>query len=88
MFHKDLFSSSWTMSVGGNYYELIIVDDFVYIFTWTLFLVSKNDVFFNSKTFAKLLKIEKGFCTNSFFFFEKYGINIVCLLLGLHNRLE
>ena len=33
----DCFEPSRTMSLGGNYYALIIVDDFSR-FTWTLLL--------------------------------------------------
>ena len=36
MLHMDLFGPSRTMSIGGNYYGLVIVDDFSR-YTWTLF---------------------------------------------------
>ena len=36
LLHMDLFGPSRTMSLGGNYYALVIVDDFSR-FTWTLF---------------------------------------------------
>ena len=45
LLHMDLFEPSRTMSLGGNYYVLVIVDDFSR-FTWTLFLESKSDAFF------------------------------------------
>jgi len=32
------------MSLGGNLYALVIVDDFSR-YTWTLFLAAKNDTF-------------------------------------------
>jgi len=35
--HMEFFGPSGTMSLGGNYYALVIVDDFSR-FTWTLFL--------------------------------------------------
>jgi len=53
--HMDLFEPSTTMSLGGNYYDLVIVDDYSR-FTWTLFLRTKNK-------FCKLAKViqnEKG----------------------------
>jgi len=34
LLHMDLFGPSRTMSLGGNYYALVIVDDFSR-FTWT-----------------------------------------------------
>jgi len=50
----ELFCPSRIMSVEGNYNALVIVVDF-YIFTWTLFLVSKNDDF----KLVKLLQNKK-----------------------------
>jgi len=38
----DLFRPSRTISLGGNFYALVIIDDFSR-FTWTLFFASKND---------------------------------------------
>ena len=52
LLHMDLFGPSRTMSFGGNYYALVIVDDY-YRYTWTLFLTHKNDAF---KVFLKLAK--------------------------------
>jgi len=37
LLHMDLFGPSRTMSPGGNYYAIVIVDDFSR-FTWTFFL--------------------------------------------------
>jgi len=51
--HLDLFGPSRTMSIGGNYYALVIVDDYSR-FTWTLFLSLKNNAF---KVFCKLAKL-------------------------------
>ena len=59
MFHIDLFGPSRTMSLGGNLYALVIVDDFSR-FTWTLFLATKNDTFHNFKGLAKVLENEKS----------------------------
>jgi len=51
----DLFGPSRTMNFGGNYYALVVVDDFSR-FTWTLFLQSKSDAFAAFKKFAKRLQ--------------------------------
>jgi len=37
LLHMDMFGPSRTMSLGGNYYALFVVDDF-FRFTWTMFL--------------------------------------------------
>jgi len=55
----DLFGPSRTMSFGGNYYALIIVDDFSR-FTWTLFLESKSDAFSAFKKLARRLQNTKN----------------------------
>jgi len=52
LLHMDPFRSSRTMSLGGNYYALVIVEDFSR-FTWTLFLESKSDAFSAFKKLAK-----------------------------------
>jgi len=54
----DLFGPSRTMSLGGNFYPLVIVDDFSR-FTWTLFLASKNNTYHAFKRLAKVLENEK-----------------------------
>jgi len=59
MLHMDLFGPSRTMSLGGNVYALIIVDDFSR-YTWTLFLVVKNDTFHAFKRLVKMLENEKS----------------------------
>jgi len=59
LLHMDLFGPSKTMSLGGNYYALIIVHDFSR-FTWTLFLAAKNETFYTFKKLAKVLENEKG----------------------------
>jgi len=41
LLHIDLLGSSRTMSLDGNYYGLVIVDDYSR-FTWTLFLKTKK----------------------------------------------
>jgi len=55
LLHMNLFGPSKTMSLGENYYALVIVDDFS-MFTWTLFLKSKSDTFSTFKKFAKMLQ--------------------------------
>ena len=47
------------MSFGGNYYALVIVDDYSR-FTWTLFLTHKSDVFHAFKKLAKLIQNKKN----------------------------
>jgi len=59
MLHMDLFGPSRTMSLGGNLYALVIVDDFSK-YTWTLFLAAKNDTFHTFKRLAKMLENEKS----------------------------
>jgi len=55
----DLFGPSRTMSLGGNYYALVIVDDFSR-YTWTLFLESKSDAFSAFKKLARRLQNTKN----------------------------
>jgi len=59
LLHMDPFGPSRTMSLGGNYYALVIVDDFSR-FTWTLFLESKSDAFSAFKKLARRLKNTKN----------------------------
>jgi len=42
--HMDLFGPSRNMSIGNNYYGLMIVDNYSR-FTWTLFIVTKDHEF-------------------------------------------
>jgi len=51
LLNMDFFGSSRTISLGGNYYALVIVDYFSR-FTWTLFLKSKSDAFSAFKKLA------------------------------------
>ena len=55
----NLFGPSRIMSLDGNYYALIIVDDFSR-FTWTFFLKSKSDVFSAFKKLARRLQNTKN----------------------------
>jgi len=61
LLHMDLFGPSRTMSLGGNYYALVVVDDFSR-FTWTLFLESKSEAF---SAFKKLAKRLQNTCCNN-----------------------
>ena len=59
LLHMDLFGPSRTMSLGGNYYALVIVDDFSR-YTRTLFLESKSDAFSAFKKLARRLQNTKN----------------------------
>ena len=59
LLHMDLVGPSRIRSRGGNYYILVIVDDFSR-FTWTLFLSHKSDTFNAFKRLAKTIQNEKG----------------------------
>jgi hypothetical protein len=50
--HMDLFGPTTYMSIGGNKYDFVIVDDFS-IFTWVFFLNDKSEVFNIFKSFIK-----------------------------------
>jgi len=54
----DLFRPSTTRSIGGNYYALVLVDDFSR-FTWTFFISAKNDTFKVFKKFYNAVQNEK-----------------------------
>ncbi|KAK2422442.1 hypothetical protein QL285_032975 [Trifolium repens] len=55
LIHMDLFGPSRTKSLGGNYYGLVIVDDYSR-FCWTLFLSNKSDTLSAFKQFAKMIQ--------------------------------
>jgi len=57
--HMDLFGPSRTVSLAGNYYALVIVDNFSR-YTWTLFIASKNDAFDVFKKLSKALQNENN----------------------------
>jgi len=46
------------MSLGGNYYGLVIVDDYSQ-FTWTFFIVTKDETYHAFKRFVKVIQNEK-----------------------------
>jgi len=100
LLHMDLFGPSRTMSLGGNYYALVIVDDYSR-FTWTLFLVTKDNAFTAFKRLAKILVNENncnisaiktdhgGEFQNERFetFCNKHGKNIIFLHQELLNKM-
>jgi len=101
LLHMDQFGPSRTMSLGGNYYALVVVDDFSR-FTWTLFLATKNETFYAFKKLAKVLENDKGskifslrsdhggkFQNEKFeHFCENIALSITFQLLELHNKME
>jgi len=54
LLHMDLFCPSRTMSLGGNLYGLVVVDDYSR-YTWTLFLHTKKDAYSEFKKLARKL---------------------------------
>ena len=66
LLHVDLLN----MSYGGNYYTLVIVDDYSR-YTWSLFLANKSDAFHTFIKLAKFIQNEKNFniasCNTLFF---------------------
>lgn len=55
LLHLDLFGHSRKRCLGDNYYGFLIVDDY-FRFTWTLFLVYKDETFMAFVDFAKLVQ--------------------------------
>jgi len=97
----DLLGSSRTKSLGGNYYGLVIVDDYSW-FTWTLFIATKDNVYLAFKKFGKVIQNEKG-CRISTIKSDHGGkfqnedsinsvrsneLSITFLHLELHSRIE
>ena len=58
--YMDLFGPSRTKRFGGNYYALVIVDDYSR-YTWTFFLTLKSEAFKAFKKFAKVVQNKKRF---------------------------
>src|SRR6266498_1935765 len=52
LLHMDLFRPMAYISIGGNKYGLVIVDDFSH-FTWVFFLQDKSEVQETFKKFAR-----------------------------------
>jgi len=60
LLHMDLFGPSRTMSLGGNYYGLVVVNDYSR-FTWTLFIATKDEAYHAFKRFAKVIQNDKNY---------------------------
>jgi len=90
LLHIDLFGPSRTKSLGGNYYGLVIVDDYSR-FTWTLFISSKDETYHVFKKFAKVVQNEKNNSIVSIKSdhdreFQNEKLNRFCSKLGIkHN---
>jgi len=61
LLHIDLFGPSRTVSLGVNYYGLVVVDDYS-LFTWILFIVTKDEAYHAFKRFAKVVQNERNCC--------------------------
>jgi len=57
----NLFGPFRTMSIWGNYYSLVVVDDYSH-FAWTLFISAIDEVYHAFKRLAKVIQNEKFFC--------------------------
>ncbi|GJV81346.1 retrovirus-related pol polyprotein from transposon TNT 1-94 [Tanacetum coccineum] len=57
--HMDLFGPSAVQSYGGNFYTLVIVDDYSR-YTWTIFLKHKIEAFYHFEILSKKIQIQKG----------------------------
>ena len=62
LLHMDLFGPSRTMSLGGNLYGLVVVDDYSR-YTWTLFLHTKKDAYSEFKKLGR--KLQNMCCSNN-----------------------
>ncbi|GJT94358.1 retrovirus-related pol polyprotein from transposon TNT 1-94 [Tanacetum coccineum] len=59
LLHMDLFGPSAVQSYGGNFYTLVIVDDYSR-YTWTRFLKHKNKAFDHFEILSKKIQVLKG----------------------------
>ncbi|GJX83243.1 retrovirus-related pol polyprotein from transposon TNT 1-94 [Tanacetum coccineum] len=59
LLHMDLFGPSAVQSYGGNFYTLVIVDDYSR-YTWTRFLKHKNEAFDHFEFLSKKIQVQKG----------------------------
>ncbi|GKD97661.1 retrovirus-related pol polyprotein from transposon TNT 1-94, partial [Tanacetum coccineum] len=57
--YMDLFGLSVVQSYGGNFYTLVIVDDYSR-YTWTRFLKQTNDGFDDFEILSKKIQVQKG----------------------------
>ncbi|GKA02554.1 retrovirus-related pol polyprotein from transposon TNT 1-94, partial [Tanacetum coccineum] len=59
LLHMDFFGPSAVQSYGGNFYTLVIVDDYSG-YTWTRFLKHKNKGFDHFEILSKKIQVQKG----------------------------
>ncbi|GJS36122.1 retrovirus-related pol polyprotein from transposon TNT 1-94 [Tanacetum coccineum] len=59
LLHMDLFGLSAIQSYGGNFYTLVIVEDYSR-YTWTRFLKNKNEAFDHFEILSKKIQVQKG----------------------------
>jgi len=64
------------MSLGGNCYGLVIVDDYSR-FTWTLFLKSKNEAFYAFHKLAKIIQNENKGMIGSLLYLTTSRVDIM-----------
>ncbi|GJW98400.1 retrovirus-related pol polyprotein from transposon TNT 1-94 [Tanacetum coccineum] len=59
LLHMDLFGPSAVQSYGGNFYTLVILDDYLRYY-WTRFLKHKNEAFDHFEILSKKIQVQKG----------------------------
>ncbi|GJS15435.1 retrovirus-related pol polyprotein from transposon TNT 1-94 [Tanacetum coccineum] len=59
LLHIDLFGPSSVQSYEGNLYTLVIVDDYSR-YTWTRFIITKNEAFENFEIFSRKIQNQLG----------------------------
>ncbi|GJV18293.1 retrovirus-related pol polyprotein from transposon TNT 1-94 [Tanacetum coccineum] len=59
LLHMDLFGPLVVQSYGGNFYTLVIVNDYLR-YTWTGFLKYKNEAFDHFEILRKKIQVQKG----------------------------
>ncbi|GJZ79535.1 retrovirus-related pol polyprotein from transposon TNT 1-94 [Tanacetum coccineum] len=59
LLHMDLFGPSAVQSYGGNFYTLVIVDDYSR-YTWARFLKHKTEAFDHFEILSKKIQVKKG----------------------------
>ena len=101
LLRMDLFGPSRTMSLGGNYYGLVIVDDYSR-FTWMFFIATKDETYHVFKRFVKVVQNEKDCSISSIKsdngrefhnekfdrFYSKLKLNATSQHQELYSRLE
>ena len=85
-FHMDLFGPSRIKNFSGNFYTLIIIDDYSR-FTWTFFLTLKSGVFKAFMKFEKLIQNDKDWKLKSWEV-KKMEFFITSLHLELLNKMD